>query len=365
MKKWRETQLVLTQLDRLRQSGSRAALATVVCIRGSAYRREGAKLLVAEDGTAVGNVSGGCLEQDVKESALQVIASGMPRLRSYCSGADDIGAWDMGLGCDGQVEIFVEPADGDWHSVRSLLDLGEPFAVCTAVAVEPDARNRSRLIVRSSGKQEGTLGSVELDTAAMDAASAAFKRDAHSKVYEIAGHRVFIDLFEPPPRLLLIGAGDDARPLSRLAADAGFSVTVIDRRRALLAPERFIDAVRLVESEAQTLVERARPDRRCYAVLMTHNYASDREYLAALLKTSVTYIGLLGPRQRTARMLDSLEVRNTADLDRIHAPVGLDLGGEGAEQVALAIVGEVLSVCAGRRPVPLRERVRAIHARAG
>src|SRR5690348_13115066 len=105
MKKWRETQAVLQALAQLQAAGVRAALATVVRVRGSAYRREGAKLLVAEDGAATGNVSGGCLERDVKEIALQVIASGQSRLRRYCSGADDIGAWDMGLGCDGQVDI--------------------------------------------------------------------------------------------------------------------------------------------------------------------------------------------------------------------------------------------------------------------
>src|SRR2546422_4903152 len=133
MKQWLETREVLDRLALLVRAGGRAALAAVVRVRGSAYRHEGAKLLVAEDGSTVGNVSGGCLEQDVREVALQVLGSGTPELKRYCSSSDEIAAWDLGVGCDGQVDVLVEPVVADRPRERALLDGREPFVVCTVI----------------------------------------------------------------------------------------------------------------------------------------------------------------------------------------------------------------------------------------
>src|SRR5713101_5143982 len=129
MKHWHETRAVLDRLAQLAGAGKRAALATVVRVRGSAYRHEGAKLLVAEDGSTTGNVSGGCLEQDVREVALQVIRTGRPELRNYCSSADEIAAWDLGVGCEGQVDVYLEPAEPRMRE-RALLDERQPFVAC-------------------------------------------------------------------------------------------------------------------------------------------------------------------------------------------------------------------------------------------
>src|SRR5690242_5258560 len=133
MKAWLETREVFGFLERVCTARQRAALATVVRVRGSAYRHEGAKLVVAEDGSSAGNVSGGCLEQDVREVALQVIRSGHAELRSYCSSADELAAWDLGVGCEGQVDVYIEPAQPRARA-RGLLDQRTPFAVCTLIA---------------------------------------------------------------------------------------------------------------------------------------------------------------------------------------------------------------------------------------
>src|SRR5881296_3619595 len=135
MKHWHETREVLDFLARVLGEGRRAALATVVRVRGSAYRHEGAKLAVAEDGTTAGNVSGGCLEQDVREVAVRVIRSGKAELRNYCSSADEIEAWDLGVGCEGEVEVFVEPVTEPRPRERELLDRREPFVVATIVGM--------------------------------------------------------------------------------------------------------------------------------------------------------------------------------------------------------------------------------------
>src|SRR5437867_11886808 len=133
MKQWLETREVLDRLAQLARAGGRAALATVVRVRGSAYRHEGAKLLVAQDGGTTGNVSAGCLEQDVREVALQVIRTGRPELRNYCSSADEIAAWELGVGCEGQVDVLAEPALEARTRERELLDERRPLALCTRI----------------------------------------------------------------------------------------------------------------------------------------------------------------------------------------------------------------------------------------
>ncbi len=203
MKQWLETRQVLDRLALLSREGKRAALATVVRVRGSAYRHEGAKLLVAADGSATGNVSGGCLEQDVREVALQVIASGTPQLRSYCSGVDEIAAWDLGMGCEGQVEVYVEPALEPRARERELLDGRAPFAVATLLA-KREAGSGKRLIVTASGA-EGHLGSPAL-TAGVVARARELLRDGRPGLEQIAARPVFTDVLLPPPELVLCGA---------------------------------------------------------------------------------------------------------------------------------------------------------------
>ena len=358
MKQWLETREVLDFLARVRGVGQRAALATVVRVRGSAYRHEGAKLVVAEDGSTAGNVSGGCLEQDVREVALQVIRKGEPELRSYCSSADEIAAWDLGVGCEGQVDVYVEQAEAR-PSERALLDGREPLAVAAIVGMR-DAGCGMRLIV-TSARAEGDLGSKDLNTRVATKARELLET-GESGIHEIAGRSIFFDVLVPPPQLVVLGAGDDARPLVRFAADVGFRVVVVDRRPGYLTRERFPGAAALVESAGDELEAVLPLDAECYAVVMNHNFADDRAYVRALMKAPVAYVGMLGPRQRTERILHTLAAEGPMDEGRVYGPVGLDIGTDGAEQVALAVIAEILAVRSGRRARSLRERRAAIHA---
>jgi xanthine/CO dehydrogenase XdhC/CoxF family maturation factor len=358
MKQWLETREVLDFLARVRAEGKRAALATVVRVRGSAYRHEGAKLVVAEDGRTAGNVSGGCLEQDVREVALQVIRTEDPELRSYCSSADEIAAWDLGVGCEGQVDVFVEPAEARPRE-RALLDERRSFVGCGLIAGKGE-RTGKRLLVTGDGA-EGDLGSKDLNARATAQAREVLET-GESGIHEIAGRSVFFDVLVPPPQLVVLGAGDDARPLVRFAADVGFRVVVVDRRPGYLTVERFPAAAALVKSAGDELGEALSLDAECYAVVMNHNFADDQAYLRALLNAPVAYIGMLGPRQRTERILRNLAVERPMDEARVYGPVGLDIGTDGAEQVALAVIAEILAVRSGRRARSLRERRAAIHA---
>lgn len=354
---------MLDRLAELLSEGQQAALATVVRVRGSAYRHEGAKMLVAADGSSVGNVSGGCLEADVREVALQVMAAGAPQRREYCAGSDEITAWDLGVGCEGSVEIWVQGAGFRVQGTAALLsDLRrrlndtESFCWCT------DLETHQALIV-TRGTTVGTLGSASLDNVVAAHARGALD-EGKSGLREFDGREVFIDVFTPPPTLLIVSGGDDARPLARFADDVGFRVVVADRRMGLLTQARFPARAQLVEADPEQLAGRVAIDDDTFAVVMNHNYADDREYVRALLATAAPYIGMLGPRQRTDRILAELGSTGPIDDSRVYGPVGLDIGTDGAEQVGMSVIAEVLAVRSGRRPASLRERRAPIHASA-
>ena len=362
MKQWLETRQVLDHLGQVHAAGGRAALATVVRVNGSAYRHEGAKLVVTSTLEHTGNVSGGCLEADVREVAQRVISTGMPELRSYCGGSDEIAAWDLGVGCDGEVEILIEPVSSPRVHERHALQTEEPYVAVTMLKESREYGEMPRLVVRD-GAVFGTLGDATLDAQVM-AYAPVWLAGGESRTVMLGDARLLVDVLLPPPRLVVVSAGDDARILARMASEVGFRVVVVDRRPGLLTRERFPDVVRLVESDAASLTERVVLEPSSYAVVMTHDFADDTAYLRELLRTPAGYLGVLGPRQRTERILTRLGREAPLDRSRIYGPVGLDIGTDGAEQVAVAVLAEVLAVRSGRTPQSLRDRRAPIHASA-
>ena len=355
MKHWLETREILDRLAELEKKRKRTVLATVVRVQGSAYRHEGAKMLVSEDGTIVGNVSGGCLEADVREVARRVIRTGEPQLCCYCASGDEIAAWDLGVGCEGTVEVLIELAEDTRASERALLRGTVGFASCSLLDVQGP-----RLVI-TEDSIEGSLRDAELDVRVI-----ALARDllasGESGTHVVAGREVFIDVLAPPPQLLIVSGGDDARALAQLATQVGFRVVVADHRPGLLTRTRFPRVADLVLATPDLIARSLDLDDDTFAVVMTHNYMDDREYLSALLATEVGYVGVLGPRQRTERMIEELELRCPIVKSRIYGPVGLDIGTDGAEQIALSAIAEILSIRSGRQPVSLRERHSPIHA---
>jgi xanthine/CO dehydrogenase XdhC/CoxF family maturation factor len=213
------------------------------------------------------------------------------------------------------------------------------------------------LIVDGEGST-GSLGEASLDEGAADHARSALRAGA-SAVHRLGGARVFDEVFLPPPRLLICGAGDDAIPLSACAASVGFRVFVADHRSAYLTPERFPDARTLHLQRPEEGVPAAFRGEDAFAVVKAHSFRLDREWARVLLETETRYIGLLGPRARTEKILSEL---GASGRERVYGPVGLDLGAEGPEQVALSIVAELMAVRSGHEPRPLREKAEAVHA---
>ena len=315
-----------------------SVLATLVAVEGSSYRRPGARMLVPEGNARIGSISGGCLEEDLIEHAKRVAASGRPKLVLYDTAAENDLVWGVGMGCHGVVKVLLEP-------------LPPQPAWASAVAGNMRAGRPTRLEVAWEGPPE--LLGTRLSASQGDGEPAARKG-------------VFMDRIKPPTELAVFGAGDDARPLARLAAELGWSVTVADPRRAMATKARFPGASALVLGPAEELVARAAPRPGSLAVVMTHRYRDDVPLLRHLLPLPLAYVGLLGPRLRVDRILGDLERDGLAVTPamraKLRAPVGLDLGSEGPEAVALSIVAEMSAVLAGRDARPLKDRTLPIHA---
>jgi xanthine dehydrogenase accessory factor len=360
VKHWKETTEILARVNRLEESGQRAAVATVVKISGSAYRRPGAKLLIDDAGGAAGSISGGCLEADVREVALRVLRGEAPTLLHYDTSADDRSVWGLALGCSGAIDVFVQPYGKDTRAaverIRELLQGDKPFAVSTVIEA---ATGVGRVVVvDSSAAAAGTTGDSALDSAIASQARRLLDR-RETALYETDSVKIFTEVLVPPPYLVIFGAGDDAIPLCAYASDVGLRVVVVDHRAALLSKERFPGASRCHRMRPEEGSSGLPLGPNAYTVVKTHSFGHDREWVRQLLAAGVPYVGVVGPRARTRKLLEEIGASGS---NRVFGPVGLDLGAEGPEQVALSIVAEILAARSSREPRPLSEREGAIHA---
>lgn len=310
-----------------------AVLATLVRVQGSSYRRVGARWLLDASGRRIGSISGGCLEDDLAERARRMQEENRAYDHvTYDTTAENDLVWGVGLGCHGVVQVALElllrPPDWAGEALRHL-----------------ERRDPVDLVVGITGAARGT----RLDTLSGAEASP-----------DLFRHRV-----GPPPALAVFGAGDDAQPLVRLGAALGWNVSVLDPRPGLATSDRFPEADAVRSLPAEDAAAAVTWDPCTAAVVMTHRYAFDRPLLRALLPLELSYLGLLGPRQRAERILAELAAEGLRISPRaraaLHAPVGLDLGGDGASAVALSVVAEIQASLAGRDAQPLRDRAGPIH----
>ena len=363
---------VLSAIESLSARGEKLGLATIVAVKGSTYRRPGARLLVPEEGELVGNISGGCLESDVADVARIVMREGVARIVSFDLTADDDAVWGWGLGCNGALELFVEPGDKAAEvagALRTALEEERPIAMVTVLdSTVPGVEQGDRMLVKPDGTTERSFGDERLDGEARDAGLEQLGRE-RSEIRTLAdGVRVFVEVLEPPLRLVICGAGHDVVPLVRAAAGLGWSPVVVDDREMFLNRDRFPEASGFIHVERPDEIAKAAPiDQRTCVVVMTHKFLNDKDYLRSLLDTPARMISMLGPSARTQRVLTELREEGVEiggnDLARIHAPAGLDLGAEGAEEIAAAIVAEIIAVKRERSAGFLRDRPGPIHER--
>lgn len=343
---------IFQQIDAWLADEQRIALATVVDSNGSAPRPTGARLVLTQGGSMWGSVSGGCVESDVYEHAQKVLSSGVPALVAYGPAEPD--SFHVGLSCDGRIEVLIEAfeEDGVWQKVRATVEAARPAAM--AVVIEPASLRGKRL--GWGGEAFEAVGTIddELDAAvAHQARRLLADRRCATRTFDVRGepHRVFIETLAPPPRLYLVGATHIAVSLCRMAREVGFEVCVIEPRTAFTQGDRFRDAKEVRSEWPVDVLDGALLDADAYVLTLTHETKFDLPTLARALRSDVRYIGALGSRgthEKRKRMLREQGFGDEA-LARIHTPVGLDLGGRSPEEIALAIVAEMVATRYGRR----------------
>lgn len=355
----KELQDILAALGGLAARGEAAALATVVRVDGSSYRRPGARMLVTRAGRIAGSVSGGCLELDVVRQALGVIETGEAALLTYDTTDDSDVVFGVGLGCRGVISILVERLTPEFAEFLAGPARDRRRGVLATAFRGEGVTPGSRLCLRDDGSAWGDLAGGALAERVREDAGEAL-RSGVSRVRSYGAIEVFVEVIEPPVPLVIFGAGPDAAPLVRLGKGLGWHVTVVDERPARADAMRFPDADAVFACPPEAVAARVGVDVRTVAVLATHNYLEDLSLLEALLPSPVRYLGVLGPKRRTQQMLADLRTRGLEfapdRLDCLHGPAGLDTGADTPEGIALAIIAEISAVLAGRGGGLLRER---------
>lgn len=375
-----ETQAIIDAYRRARAEGVRAALATVVRVEGSAYRRPSVRMFITEKGETTGVLSGGCLERDVCERAARVMRTGDAVVVRYDSTSDDDIVWGLGMGCNGVVEILIEPVndDGKDDLLRFLAkcSVGQrPGAVATVILHEGETEitigTRAFLYPSGASESDATIGGVVISRNIFhDLRTAVQNGHSSIKPYEVDAGRVevFIEIVEPPVPLVIFGAGDDALPLVGFARNLGWHTTVVDTRARPTSIERFAEADAVVLCRPEAVSDCVPLLEQSAVVLMTHNYLHDLELLKTLLNRRVRYVGCLGPKRRAERLLLELAGGTAASaatyLGQLHAPAGLDIGAETPSEIALSIIAEIRAVLTGRGGGLLRNRIGSIHNHA-
>jgi xanthine dehydrogenase accessory factor len=334
--------------ERHRANGEPLVLATIVETVGSTYRKAGAQMLIAGDGSAAGLLSGGCLEADLMERARRVLETGEALAVEYDTRSSDDILWGIGLGCEGAMRIVLSRIDA--------ANGYQPFAHIDRARHE-NRPARFALVVDSSNPayafgQSFLDTDVRLPDAVVQALTARETKHRvqsnEGKPVEAEGAKFLVVSIALPVQLLVLGAGPDVMPVVEMASLLDWHVCVVDHRPAYADPARFPRAKRVLAqpvAQLDSILERSRFDA---AVVMSHHLPSDAAYLTALAKTSIPYIGLLGPAPRRARLMS--DIGASADLlkGRLHGPIGLDLGATTPETIALSIVSEIQAVLAGR-----------------
>lgn len=368
----KEAKAIVEAWTEARRSGQEAVLATVVKVEGSAYRRPGARLLLLQDGGRVGSVSGGCLEDEVARKAWWLTSEGRPSLVRYDTRGEEEER-PFGLGCEGVVHVLLERLrPGEPVSQLTLIEACQqhrrPGVLATVIASIDGARARvgDRVVLGPDGTVSGELADAALTRAiARDAATCLARGRSERHSYGAASVlvEVFFEVVHPPKSLLVFGAGNDAMPVVRLAKELGWHVTVADGRAHYARRERFPLADEVVVIDPRSPLGHVSVPAGAGCVVMTHSADQDRALLVALATLPLAYLGVLGPRHRTERLLADIGPATFACSTGLHSPVGLDLGSETPEEIALAIIAEAqasMADCDGRR---LRDRADGrIHA---
>jgi xanthine dehydrogenase accessory factor len=344
---------VLPELERWQAAGKPIAIATVISVIGSAPRGIGATLALTAAGDIAGSVSGGCVEPAVIEVGLKALRTGQPKLLSYGI-TEEQNVEQIGLSCGGQIEVFVERL-ANLEPLATALNAGQPIvrAVVISAPEEIGVQPEASLLVPERGDLVGSFGNAALDSAVAAKARELLKDGESMRATVVVDEKpaeVFFAVYLPEPTLVVIGAGHITIPLTRLAKTLGYHVTVVDPREAFATHERLPDADDvLLEWPDDALAHMTLSSATAIAVL-THDDKFDVPALTAALNSSAGYIGAIGSRGTRERRDRRLREAGVTDeqIAHIHGPIGLDIGARTAEEIALAILAQIVAVRRGK-----------------
>lgn len=360
---------ILADLRRWFDAGASTGLATVVATRHSAPRAPGAAMALGPDGEVVGSVSGGCVEGAVVSEARDALATGRPRAVTY--GYSDEEAFAVGLTCGGEIDLFVEPLDGDhmpfFGEVAAAIAADEPVAVATVTAGQdpPGAK-----LAVWPDRTAGTLGSAGLDAAVTEDTRGMLAQGTTGvRSYGPDGQRrqqdvtVFVSSFAPPPRMLVFGAIDFAGAVARIGRFLGYHVTVCDAREVFATRKRFPGAHEVVVDWPHRYLQRTEVGPRTAICVLTHDPKFDVPVLEVALRTEAGYIGAMGSRRTHEDRLRRLKEAGLTDseLARLRSPIGLDIGARTPEEVAVAVAAEIIQGRWGGSARPLSQTDGRVH----
>lgn len=371
----KELQDIVQAFDRAHQAAKQTALATVVHVEGSSYRRAGARMLITEDGQLTGAISGGCLEGDALRKARLVMAQNKPMLVTYDTTDDDDAKFGVGLGCNGIIHILIEPISATKPNnpiqfFKLFLSQREPVVLITIFTMNDKQAPQpgTCLLLTQERAIKGIFPDETIkDVLLADANDVLINGNSVTKTY-IYGDKFtcFIELLQPTVSLIIFGAGNDAIPLVQLASVLGWHIYIVDGRSNYAIPERFPLAKKIITAKPENALSQIDIDDRTVIILMTHNYNYDLAVLKQLMPLQLPYVGALGPKKRLHRMLDELKNEGTEITDEhltsIYGPAGLDIGSENADEIALSIIAEMQAVLKNRIGTSLRYK-NAIHSR--
>jgi xanthine dehydrogenase accessory factor len=365
---------IVTAYDEASKQGKKTALATVVMVEGSAYRRAGARMLITEDGQLTGAISGGCLEGDALRKARMVILQQESLLVTYDTTDDDDAKLGVGLGCNGIIHILIEPIYDQPHNpinlLKAIIDNRGNAVLVTLFSIEDRKApqpgtclclTENDLITNGLDNAHYRVGLID------DAKRVLENHHSETIIYtDNVEYTAFVEHIKPLISLVIIGAGNDAIPLTKIAAVLGWDITVIDGRHNYAVTERFPSAKKVIVAKPENILSHLELNEWTAFVLMTHNYNYEVALLKELLPLSLPYIGILGPKKKLERMLAEVEDGgikiSKEQLNNIYGPVGLDIGSESSEEIALSIVSEIKAVLSSRKGYSLKYKPVPIHS---
>jgi xanthine/CO dehydrogenase XdhC/CoxF family maturation factor len=371
----KEIRDIINAYKKAQEAGEQVALATVVQVEGSSYRQPGARMLITERGELTGAISGGCLEGDALRKALKVINEKRKMLVTYDTSDEDDAKLGMGLGCNGIIQVLIEPVNpsDNFNPIHLLQHIAEGRANTVLVTLFSLNDRKAHhpgtcLLIMENGTSIGP--SSWLQDSIIESGKTALR--TQTSVFQMlstdAGtFNAFIEVIKPAISLVIFGAGADVLPLVNMGQLIGWECTVIDGRPNYANKDRFPAGVKVILSKAESALQYIDIDGQTVFALMTHNYNYDLEVLKQLLLRPTKYIGLLGPKKKRERLLNEIKesgmLITEQMLQSLYGPVGLDIGAETPEEIALSIVSEIKAVLSGKVAGSLRDNRDTIHPR--